>query len=58
MHGTIIEREKVDVYDLITQQFIDALKNEIVPWRRVGMPKPVFIDCRPYLSCLNPLRLL
>ena len=50
MPTTTKERTKTDVYDLITQQFIDALENELIPWRRTwtrGLPKNL-VSKKPY----------
>lgn len=42
MPNSVKTQEKVDVHELITQQFIDALEKETIPWRRTwtrGLPK-------------------
>jgi antirestriction protein ArdC len=50
MPNSVKTQEKVDVHELITQQFIDALEKETIPWRRTwtsGLPKNL-VSKRPY----------
>ena len=56
MPTTTKERTKIDVYDLITQQFIDALEDDVIPWRRTwtrGLPK----NCKWQVNLPIPLKL-